>query len=92
MDKIIITTYLKSKRKTSKEKNRSLYEKLYSPGRSKSTFREGKMGYYKSHFTKRVEKELYKIISKKNLTMLFIGNTLLINNLNFIRFFLFIYI
>ncbi len=55
----------KVREKTSKEKNRSLYEKLYSPGRSKSTFREGKMGYYKSHFSKRVEKELYKIISKK---------------------------
>ena len=41
---------------------------------------------------KELKKNYIKLFPKKNLTMLFIGNTLLINNLNFIRFFLFIYI
>ena len=57
--------FKKLRNKTEKEKKHSLYKKLYSPGRSKSTFREGRMGYYKSYFTKKVEKELYKIIPKK---------------------------
>jgi hypothetical protein len=58
--------FKKIKTKSKFQKNLFL-KRLNSLGRSKSTFREGKMGYYKIYFTQRVEKEFYKIISKKML-------------------------
>ncbi len=56
---------LKSKR--NRDKNLTLFQKLYSLGREKSTFREGKMRYYKTYFTPKVEKEFLKIINKRKL-------------------------